>query len=195
MGEPTQKLCDCGCGQPTSLAKKTITRTGHVKGAPLRFLPHHNGRRESPIADRFWAKVAKSGPDECWEWNGNRNPRGYGSLTLGSRRDGTRRTVRAHRVSWELAYGAIPDGLCICHTCDNRACVNPAHLFLGTQADNVADCMRKGRHHAKLGADEVRAIRDASARGQSQYSVATEFGVGQAHVSRIVNGQRWASVA
>lgn len=75
----------------------------------------------------------------CWNWTGFINPKGYGQLSF------KRRTVRAHRLAWALAYGPIPDGLCVCHRCDNRRCVRPDHLFIGTNLDNMRDMVAKGR--------------------------------------------------
>lgn len=91
-----------------------------------------------PIEDRFWThiRVTEAG---CWEWTGKRRANGYGLTSI------NRRDVRAHRMAWTLSQGPIPDGLCVCHHCDNPPCVNPAHLFLGTKGDNLRDMCAKGR--------------------------------------------------
>lgn len=101
------------------------------------------GRPSVPLADRFWSKVEKS--DGCWRWTSTLQ-RGYGQIALC--RQGAKRQTRvwAHRVAWELTHGRpVPAGLVICHRCDNPRCVNPDHLFLGTQQDNVRDAIQKGR--------------------------------------------------
>lgn len=91
----------------------------------------------------FWARVDQSGgPNACWPWMGYRTPRGYGRLYCGSRTP-----VYAHRVACALAHGPIPPGMDACHKCDNPPCCNPAHLFPGTQDDNIQDAKRKGRLH------------------------------------------------
>jgi len=132
----------------------------------------------------------------CWLWTGPADDAGYGVFT----RHGER-SVKAHRASWEHHCGPIPDGLKVLHKCDVRCCVNPAHLFLGTQADNVADMVTKGRHKpapsrfgsanpmAKFTADEVALVRALVAGGSTQRAVASATGMSPMTVSRIVRGQ------
>ena len=144
--------------------------------------------------DRFWSKVnIPDNLDDCWEWStGTRN--GYGAYWL----DG--RYCSAHRVSWELFHHeTIPEGMCVCHHCDNKLCVNPDHLFLGTIADNMTDKIMKGRHYrgeahwkSKLTQDQVLEIR--SRKGQTQQSLADDFGVSQQQIYRILSRRSWSHV-
>jgi len=95
------------------------------------------------LSERFWEKVEKRGPDECWEWKAYREKTGYGQLQVGTYE--TPDATRSHRIAWELTNGPIPDGLHVCHHCDNPPCCNPTHLFLGTHQDNMDDMLAKGR--------------------------------------------------
>lgn len=105
-----------------------------------------------PVSVRLAARLDVSGgPDSCWEYQAARSPRGYGTIGVMGK------TRRAHRVAWELANGPIPEGLLVCHHCDNPPCCNPAHLFLGTDKDNVADMRAKGRGRA-LSGEEWRRV-------------------------------------
>lgn len=90
-------------------------------------------------AERFWSKVARRATEECWPFIGGRVPFGYGTFYFQGR------LVLAHRISWVLTNGEIPNGLCVLHRCDNPPCVNPSHLFLGTKSDNTLDASAKGR--------------------------------------------------
>lgn len=107
------------------------------------------------LAERFWEKVRRVGPSSCWEWTAHCDRRGYGEI--GSSGNRGKPHLRAHRVSWEIHNGPIPDGLFVLHRCDNRKCVNPHHLFLGTAKDNTQDMLAKGRGVEPPGTVENRA--------------------------------------
>ena len=134
----------------------------------------------------------------CWLWLGAINsPGGYGQFYC----NGSKHGRRAHRVSYELYKGPIPDGLYVCHRCDVRVCVNPDHLFLGSHADNLADMARKGRrrgrmvgesnHKAKLTAEQVVAIRRDP---RIQIEIARDYGMSQPQIGKIRQGLQWRHV-
>lgn len=132
------KLCECGCGEPAPIAKQSDSRLGYVRGGPKRFVPGHQSRGQfAPPEVRFWANVHKT--DTCWLWTGVSDKDGYGIIFA----DG--KPMKAHRYSYQLHNGSIPDGLWILHHCDTPACVNPNHLYAGTVIENVRDCVERGR--------------------------------------------------
>ena len=150
------------------------------------------------IRELFEAKFTKT--DGCWNWTAHKDRDGYGTFWF----DG--RQKKAHRMAWMLYVGEIPDGLYICHHCDNAACVNPSHLFLGTAADNAHDCISKGRKvalpdnngeksgKAKLTDEQVLTIRARYATGVKQGILASEFNVARPHISAIINRRHWTKL-
>lgn len=98
----------------------------------------------TPIEVRFWRRVQKREPQDCWHWTGVTNNTGYGQIGRGGRNGGM---ALAHRVAYAIANGGVPADLCVLHTCDNPICVNPAHLRLGTHDENMKDMAAKGRSH------------------------------------------------
>ena len=144
---------------------------------------------------RFWAKVDRgNGPDECWPWTAARYVRaGYGACRAAGR------VVYAHRIAYRLAHGPIPPGLCICHSCDNPWCVNPAHLWAGTHAENMRDAIAKGRKVAPRGKRRITKadipdIRAARARGDTQRVVARRYGVSEGTIGNIDNDVYWSHI-
>ena len=160
-------LCHCGCGRITRVAHADNRTSGDIKGQHRRFCKGHDKAPVPTAAEteqRFWTKVNKSSPDGCWEWQGGRARHGYGKFSLTHRI-----TITAHRYSYELSRGPIPDGLCVCHRCDNPPCCNPDHLFLGTVAENNADRDKKG-HVARGERSPHRLHPESYPRGDAHYA-------------------------
>lgn len=165
--------------------------------------PYERGYHTTSLIDRFWSKVSKSDDaDGCWVWTGGHTgkkngPKGYGCFGL------YYKVIRAHRFSWELHYGPISDDLWVLHKCDNRPCVRPDHLFLGTNQDNCLDAVKKGlwgdhskrsRGH-KLGLRDVLQIKEQLSIGVfTNLEIASWWGVDPCTVSGIKLGRTWKRV-
>ncbi len=180
-------LCACGCGEAPRKHGAEYIR-GH--------------RPATDLATLFWPKVQRS--ESCWEWQASVTTTGYGELSWPGH---GRQKIRAHRASWLIHFGDIPGGLFICHHCDNKLCVRPDHLFLGTLADNAADAAAKGIIRAtrargercgntKLTDAQVAEIRQrhvprvhpARHTGSSTTELAREFGITPQYVWQLVSG-------
>jgi hypothetical protein len=163
-------------------------------------------------AQRFWEKVDRSG--DCWVWTAHRGPQGYGACYV--LRDGAKSQMGAHRVSWMIAHGPIPDGMFVCHRCDNPPCVRPDHLFLGSPRDNSQDAAKKGRMasgerhttrlhperiargarlpQTKLTEDDVREIRRELAASTPERHLARRYGVSKSLIWSIKTRRSWRHV-
>lgn len=147
------------------------------------------------MPERFWQKTVPIPEAGCLLFTGCVDVIGYGRFPYMGEN-------KAHRVAWILAHGQIPEGMKVLHKCDVRSCVNPSHLFLGTQKDNVQDCLSKGRHRStprfgesnpmsRLKAHQVQQIKKDISLGASQISQAIAYGVSPMTISRIVRGESW----
>ena len=149
--------------------------------------------------NRIWKKIDRS--TGCWMWMGKKDEQGYGVIDIQGKHK------KVHRIAWELTYGPIPARMLVCHKCDNTSCVNPDHLFLGTQKDNMQDCARKGRtnphinplnqsgeknNFAKLTRTQVEEIRVMKNTTElTQRSIAKIFGISDSQVGRIITRENW----
>ncbi len=169
------------------------------------------------VLERFWAKVIRDPVSGCWVWTASKRNKGYGAFayTVGDKMI----QDRAHRFSWVIHNGEIPEGLCVLHRCDNPACVYPVHLFLGTKAINNADMLAKGRHvaactytcrgpddppgkhpkgefhhNARLTPEIVRAIRADYASGLTCGAIAEKYGIVHQQASKIIRRKQWKHI-
>ena len=166
--------------------------------------PDYKARKKGlpimPTKERLLEHIVVNNVTGCWEWVGCKR-RGYGHTIIGSRKDGTRKTIAAHRLSYLIFHGEIPAGMEICHKCDNPSCINPDHLFAGTRQDNIDDRERKGRNNppkgekhakAKLTEADVLTIRTKRLQGVSFGKLAKEYGVCKKTIQDAVSGKNWS---
>lgn len=200
----TVNLISAGCGNviiPRLTTPASMSNGGFAMDTP---------QTDRDIVQRFWAKVQKS--SDCWIWTASKRNKGYGAFAYTWK--GQMIHDRAHRFSYRLHLGDIPDGLFVLHRCDTPACVNPAHLFLGTNYDNVRDMHAKGRkvvggthcgdngkwkrgeihHAAKMTAESVRELRSLHEQGWSFSRLGVRYGINQSAVYKIVHRLRWKHV-
>jgi len=157
------------------------------------------------LIDRFKEKIAPKNSNGCMEWMACLSDNRYGAFITGSRTKRTRKRYIAHRLSYELFVGAIPKGKCVLHKCDNPKCVNPEHLFLGTQSDNMKDMIKKGRDfhvallgskhgNAKLNEEQVMEIKDKIKNGISLIELSKIYNVSPENISSIKRGKTWKHI-
>lgn len=177
-----------------------------------RLMTHYTGSSSASnlfpqrVIDRFHRSYRAGARTDCWAWNLARHKSGYGRFKVFGR------SIRAHRIAYELAKGPIPEGMYVCHRCDNPECVNPDHLFVGTPAENSQDRDRKGRHGswtkpearprgeaqdgARLTDENVRDIRARyAAGGVTQKALAEEYDVGETTVFNVIHRLNWRHVS
>lgn len=195
---------------------KQCSKCGQIKplhdfyrntGSPDGFRPDCKACERKPHAtqaEKFWRYVDKRSDNECWEWTRTLSNKGYGRFWINNKH------VLAHRYAYEQTNGHIPNGMEVCHKCDNPKCVNPAHLFLGTHTDNMRDAKAKGRTAVpspmgrfaprrgadnpatKLSGQAVKEIRDAYAEGRGSYmALAQRYGVCGSTIANIIKGRTW----
>ena len=216
--------CHCGCGERTTIAKANDPRDNVVKGQPVRFIRGHAARHPNfkrkptmPMEERFWQKVQKS--EGCWLWQGTTDQNGYGIFAMTARKN-----IGAHRLMWILIHGVVPENLFVLHRCPEKAnplCVNPDHLYAGTQYENVQDSLREGTHfglthpyslatyvaqhpevkprgeahkNSKLTDESVREIH-ALYPQHSMRAIAVRYGVSSATIGHILHGLIWRHVS
>jgi hypothetical protein len=154
-------------------------------------------RKKKSVEERFWKYVNKDCENGCWHFTGSLSNNRYGKLGVNGK------FISAHRFSYQLSYGEIPEGMHCCHKCDNPRCVNPDHLFIGTRSENMQDMLNKNRgnkvkgslhHSSKLTEDQVLSIKKRIASGEKQCNIAKEFGIANCQITYIKNGRNWKHV-
>jgi hypothetical protein len=147
-----------------------------------------SAKKGTPLIDRFEKRFVKT--DGCWEWIGYINKKGYGSFSFW----GNRTTYFAHRLSYVFYRGEIPIGMMICHSCNNRRCVNPEHLYAGTALQNSRDAVLLGNQAKKLNPEKVLEIRKMRSDGVKLKDIMKKFLIGETSLLKILNGKSWKYV-
>jgi hypothetical protein len=183
---------DAGSIQRPAQPRATLT-PWHAIGAT--HMPFQPERCKPDVLERFWSHVDRS--HKCWTWTAGKSRDGYGQFSPYNRH-----TMQAHRFI-DIAFNGphTPEQPHTLHTCDNPACVRPSHLFRGSNQDNVNDCIRKQRHtigernrHARLTADDIRAIRERSEKGGTTRDIANDYGIHINHVRNFIKRKRWTHI-
>lgn len=149
----------------------------------VRFVKPEGITRWQWMIQRYWEKVDKRGPDECWPWLGACVTDGYGTIAYEGRE-----IYATHRLAYILEHGKVPNGLWVLHTCDNPPCCNPKHLYAGTSINNIQDRIDRKRGGEKLTPEQVEEIKMDQ---RKQKLIAKDHGISQSMVSRIKQGHRW----
>jgi hypothetical protein len=189
-------ICACGCGRQTKIAKGTNKSKGIIKDHPFRYIHGHNRKRND--RERFEEKIERVPECGCWIWMGAIDKQGYGAFGINGK------NLKAHRVSWMFHHGNMPPkDKGVLHRCDIPLCVSPHHFFLGTQLDNIRDCISKKRFRANGGkhgqdhpvsklsnSDAINIFRDS----RTAIVIAKDYGVSRSTVAAIKCGQNWGHI-
>lgn len=192
-------ICQCGCGMNAPISNKSRPDRCIRKGDPHRYIIGHRANLDmyGTMEDAILLNTIATEEDGCWTWIGTRRGNGYGCIKIRSK------IHNSHRLSYEVFVGDIPNGMLVCHKCDNRLCVNPKHLFLGTYKDNYMDAKQKDRHSrgerhgiSKLSDEDVLTIRDLYRNrvyGTVIY-LAKIYGVSCSTITKICSQKSWTHV-
>lgn len=189
-GRPCLWRCQCDCGN------EKIAKDIHLyknKGSVSCGCLSAKRADQSRFTEKFIMQKVDIDKNNCWNWKGSKHRQGYGNVRF------RKSTFLAHRLSWIIFKGEIEDNLKVCHSCDNPSCVNPEHLFLGTQKDNVRDAISKNRmikniprtRRCKLNYEQVLAIRDLHQKGYTRKELQNEYEVSQTCIAKIITNKSW----